>query len=114
LKKNVLRNRFGSVHEISKEDWIKEVTEDSRTCWVVVLLYSGGVFECGLVEEAFVQLSSKFPYVKFLKIRSHSAIENWPDRNLPTLFVYKDGELQHQIFTLLTLGGSAMVPDGIR
>jgi hypothetical protein len=62
--------------------------------------------------EALVALSAKFPHVKFVKIPSTSAVENWPDRNLPTLFLYHDGELQHQMLTLKSLGGVHMAPAG--
>jgi hypothetical protein len=50
--------------------------------------------------------------VKFLKIRSTSAIENWPEKNLPTLFVYYDGILAQQLMTLKILGGTSMTSNG--
>lgn len=105
-------NRFGSVIEISKDDWIKEVTEASNTCWVVSLLYSNSVDDCGIMENVLISLSKKFMKVKFVKIRSTSAIENWPDMNLPTIFVYHNGELAHQLLTLRSLGGSSTTCDG--
>lgn len=105
-------NRFGSVVEISKDDWIKEVTEASNSCWVVVLLYSNSVIDCGVMENILINLSKKFMKVKFLKIRSTSAIENWPDINLPTIFVYHNGELTHQLLTLKSIGGSSTTSDG--
>ena len=32
-----------------------------------------------------------------MRIRSILAVENWPERNVPTFFVYKDGELKTQV-----------------
>ena len=98
--------------EISKDDWIKEVTEASNSCWVLVLLYSNSIEDCEIVENIFILLSKKFMKVKFLKIRSTSAIENWPDKNLPTIFLYHNGELAHQLITLKSLGGSSTTSDG--
>lgn len=59
-----------------------------------------------------MQLARKFPYVKFLKIKSIQAVENWPDRNLPTVFVYTEGELKHQALTLSEFRGADMTPEG--
>jgi hypothetical protein len=112
LKKERLANRFGELNEIKKADWVSEVTECSKTCAVVIHLYSDSKVECDLMNETLDVLARKFKYVKFLKIKSTQAVENWPDRNLPTLFVYQDGELKHQTMTLRELGGTDMTPEG--
>ena len=36
-------------------------------------------------------LAVKFPNVKFVKIVASRCIENYPDRNVPTIFVYRNG-----------------------
>ena len=77
-------------------------------------LYSDSVIGCELMHEALIPIARNFPYVKFLKIKSVQAVENWPDRNLPTLFVYTEGELSHQAITLSEFGGSSMTADGIQ
>ena len=112
LKEELKLNRFGDVYEISKNEWMTEVTEASKSCWVVVLLYVNSLVDCGVMESVMIQLAKKFMKVKFLKIRSTSAIENWPESNLPTIFVYHDGELQDQLLTLKSLGGASMIADG--
>jgi hypothetical protein len=63
------------------------------------------VVECRLLEEVLLAAARQFRAVKFLKIVSTNAVENWPDRNLPTLFVYHDGELSTQLLGLKKLGG---------
>lgn len=65
------------------------------------------------MENAMTDLAKRFLKVKFLKIRSSSAIENWPECNLPTVFAYHNGELQDQILTLKPLGGSSMTVEGL-
>ena len=106
------RNRFGDVVEITKADWIRDVTDCSKSCWVAVHLYENSVVECSLVEEAMLSLAARFKYVKFLKIRASQAVENWPERNLPTIFFYSEGELKTQLLTLKSIGGKTMTPAG--
>ena len=108
LKTAAVKNRYGDVLEITKDDWMRDVTECSNSCWVVVHLYQNSVVECGLVEEAMIDLAARFKYVKFIKIRSTQAVENWPDKNLPTLFFYNEGVLKHQMITLQSVGGKSM------
>ena len=39
MKEYALKARFGEVVEISKDEWVKEVTEASNSSWVVAFLY---------------------------------------------------------------------------
>eukprot|EP01041_Mallomonas_annulata_P007776 gene7776-15912_t len=105
MKMQQLRNRFGEVFDISRDVWVREVTDSSKSCWVVVHLYQDSVIECRLMHQLLAEVASKYKYVKFLRIQSTQAVENWPDKNLPTLFLYHDGELQDQLITLRQLGG---------
>lgn len=84
------------------------MTDCSKTCWVAVHLYQDSIVECGLVDEAMTVLAARFKYVKFVKIRSTQAIENWPERNLPTVFFYNEGELKTQLITTKSVGGKNM------
>lgn len=61
-----------------------------------------------------ISFLAKFRDVKFVKIRSAQAIENWPELNLPTLFVYHKGVLQQQMITLKAVGGLNVTPEGIQ
>ena len=42
-------------------------------------------------------LANKFKDLKIVKIKSTAAVENWPDKNLPALFMYHEGSMQHQV-----------------
>lgn len=75
-------------------------------------LYQDSIVECRLVEEAMMRLAPKFKYIKFVKIRSTQAIENWPEKNLPTIFFYHGGELKTQLITLAAVGGKKMTTEG--
>lgn len=100
LKESSRRNRFGEVHIIARPEWTKEVNEDSETAWVAVNLTSSDSERTGCVESAVAMLARKFADVKFVNIASHSAIPNWPDEQLPTIFLYRNGKMQHQLVQL--------------
>lgn len=72
------------------------------------------VIECRLLEEVLLAAARRFRAVKFVKIVSTAAVENWPDRNLPTLFVYHDGELRTQLLGIKKLGGRSTNVKGER
>eukprot|EP01031_Cornospumella_fuschlensis_P037719 gene37719-45823_t len=108
LKQAAVRNRFGEVLPITKDDWVREVTDGSKSCPVVIHLYEDSKVECNLLDEALTVLAERFKYVKFLRIKYNQAIENWPERNLPTLFVYQNGALATQLITLKQVGGTRM------
>jgi hypothetical protein len=112
MKKLALLNRFGEVTEIVKDEWVREVTEGSKSCFVLVHLYQDGLIECQVMDEALRDISKRFRYLKCLRIKSNQAIENWPEKNLPTLFIYAKGELRTQIITLASLGGNTMTSQG--
>ena len=51
------------------------------------------------------ELARQYRATKFCAIRSDAAIENYPDRNVPTILVYGEGDLRSQLVTLATLNG---------
>lgn len=42
--------RFGELYEISKADWVREVTDASKSVTVVAHLYEDGIVECRVME----------------------------------------------------------------
>ena len=61
--------------------------------------------ESRILPEIWNQLASKFGDVKFCEIRANMCIEGYPDKNTPTILVYKDGEIRKQFVTLRELNG---------
>ncbi|EDP44592.1 hypothetical protein MGL_1074 [Malassezia globosa CBS 7966] len=45
-------------------------------------------------------LAEKYPSTKFVSIVGSQCIPNYPDHNLPTLLIYRSGELRRQIVGL--------------
>ena len=107
LKAKRAREKFGSVREIARNDFVVEVTEASKDHWVCLHLYNDEVRDSRLMGEVFAALAPRHKAAKFLKIRSTSCIEGWPDANLPTLIIYHDGEMVEggQIMGLAHVGG---------
>jgi hypothetical protein len=106
LKSAQLLARFGDVREISRDDYVREVNKAGEGIWVVLLVYKTSVPMCKLLEQYFYQLAAKFPATKFLKSISSVCIPNYPDKNLPTVFVYCDGDLRKQFVGPAEFGGT--------
>ncbi|PHH69629.1 hypothetical protein CDD82_7628 [Ophiocordyceps australis] len=96
----------GSVYPISKPDYQREITEASINGPVLVNLTSTGAnVESRVLSELWIQAAKEYGDVKFCQMRASQAIENYPDRNCPTILVYKNGDIVKQVATLATLGG---------
>uniref|UniRef100_A0A8D3A2C0 Phosducin-like protein 3 n=1 Tax=Scophthalmus maximus TaxID=52904 RepID=A0A8D3A2C0_SCOMX len=104
-KATQIKNVFKEVVEISGIDYIKEVNKAGEGIWVVLHLYKQGIPLCTLINQHLSALARKFPQTKFLKSISTTCIPNYPDRNLPTIFVYFEGEMKAQFIGPLVFGG---------
>ncbi|XP_067265808.1 phosducin-like protein 3 isoform X2 [Chanodichthys erythropterus] len=104
-KANQIKNAFGELNEISGQDYVQEVNKAGAGIWVVLHLYKPGIPLCTLINQHLSHLANKFPQTKFLKSISNTCIPNYPDRNLPTVFVYHEGEMKAQYIGPLVFGG---------
>ncbi|XP_061923386.1 phosducin-like protein 3 [Entelurus aequoreus] len=104
-KASQAKNIFGEVTEISGQDYINEVNKAGEGIWVVLHLYKQGIPLCSLINQHLSALAHKFPQTKFLKSISTTCIANYPDRNLPTVFVYLDNQIKAQFIGPLVFGG---------
>ena len=50
-------------------------------------------------------MSRKYGDIKFCEMRADLCIEGYPERNTPTILIYKDGNIRRQIVTLAELNG---------
>lgn len=80
--------------------------------YIIICACLCSVPECKLIEQLFYELAASFPATKFLKSISSVCIPNYPDKNLPTIFVYRDGELRKQFIGPAELGGTNLTRDG--
>ena len=100
--------KYGDVREISAEDYVKEVNQAGEGVFVVLHLYKQGIPLCALINQFMTSLAAKFPDVKFLKSISTTCIPNYPDHNLPTIFVYHEGNLKTQLVGPMSFRGTGM------
>ncbi|XP_050392589.1 phosducin-like protein 3 [Patella vulgata] len=100
-----LKAKYGDVGEISKADYVREVNEAGEGVWVILHIYKQGIPICSLINQYLTTLARKFPATKFLKSISSVCIPNYPDKNLPTIFVYFEGDLKKQWIGPLAFGG---------
>jgi hypothetical protein len=107
LQQQMSKDVYGSVVQISKPDYQKQVTDASKDVWVIVHLFQSHVPDSKLMGAILERLASKYRSVKFLKIVADMCIPNYPDRNCPTLLIYGQGDLKQQIVGLNRFGGKA-------
>lgn len=74
-------------------------------------LYKQGIPLCALINQHLSGLARKFPDVKFIKAVSTTCIPNYLDRNLPTIFVYLEGDIKPQFIRPLVFGGMNLTRD---
>ena len=110
MREKAAKERFGEVIEINKAEWVKEVTEASNEQWVLVYMYSDSVTDCRIFDEIYAGAAKKFKMVKFVKIISSLAVDNWPEKNLPTVYAYKDTNVSSVLMTLKEIGGRGVTP----
>lgn len=97
MKAAAEKAKYGDVREISAEDYVEQVNKAGEGVYVVLHLYKQGIPLCALINQHINTLAVKFPATKFLKSISTTCIPNYPDKNLPTVFVYFEGELKTQL-----------------
>ena len=56
------------MFEITREEYVPEVTEVSKETFVVLHLYQDYIEECVLMNRILEQLAEQYPNVKFVKI----------------------------------------------
>ncbi|EOA85645.1 Proteolipid protein 2 [Exserohilum turcicum] len=98
---------YNQVYHLQKPDYSRDVTEASKDAYVLVLLTSstGTNTESRIMIEHWRDLAKRFGDVKFCQMRADLCIEGYPDKNTPTVLVYKDGDIKRQIVTLMQLAG---------
>lgn len=105
--------KYGEVREISAQDYVSEVNNAGEDVWVILHLYKTGIPLCTLINQYLSSLARKFPATKFLKSISTTCIPNWPDKNLPTLFIYHNGIMVKQIIGPIELRGMKLTEPGM-
>ncbi|KAK5212024.1 Proteolipid protein 2 [Exophiala xenobiotica] len=98
---------YGQVYPLQKPDYARDVTDESSKAFVLVHLTSslGTNVESRVLTEIWREAAVKYGDIKFCEIRADLCIEGYPERNTPTILIYKDGDIQKQLVTLAQLNG---------
>jgi len=98
--------KFGAVYQVTRTDFVAQVTEGSgEGQWVLVLLYVDASSACHLMFGPWGELARRFPAVKFMRGVAAEVIPNFPDTSTPAVLLYKDRECQKQLLGLEHWGG---------
>lgn len=98
---------YGQVFPLQKVDYAKDVTEASQKAFVCVNLTSASDsnVESRVLTELWRELARKYGDVKFCQIRADMCIEGYPEKNCPTILIYRNGDIQKQVVTLREFNG---------
>lgn len=98
---------FGTVRDITAADFLSEVDGEDARVWVVVHLYEPALQVCVRMNNLLEEIATKMTHVKFLRMQcSSNAIEI--DRvALPTLTIYRGGNMQQTLAAICEELGSA-------
>lgn len=97
IKSASLKPQFGDVVEISKQDYVNEVTNAPKDVYVILHLHQDYVESSCRLDMIFGELAKNYIHHKFLRIKADRCIEKFPDAKVPTLIIYKSGDLLHNI-----------------
>merc|ERR1719150_2475533 len=79
-------------------------------CLVMIRIF-GSSFLAAVFFFPASRLSPKFPCTKFLRAISTTCIPNYPDKNLPTIFVYYEGQMKGQMVGPIEFRGMNLTMD---
>jgi len=100
LKAEAEKSKYGEVQEITAVDYVEKVNNAGTGVWVFLHLYKQGIPVCAQINQNLTVLARKYPQVKFIKAISTTCIPNFPDHNLPAMFVYFEGQMKKQFVGL--------------
>jgi len=111
-RENKAARRFDEVYPIGRDDYTREVTEASKAAesdeeekeegdgWhgtgVICFLYQPSEPTSVRLADQLKIIARRYPRTKIVSIVGNKCIENYPDRHLPTLFLYRNGSLRRQ------------------
>ena len=89
---------FGVQREIGDDGFVAEIDDEHPSTLVVIQLFEDRLPPCHWLDAALEELSSQYPFVKFLRIRASLANPDFDPLTLPALLVYQNKALLHSLF----------------
>ena len=107
-KNNNFRNNECVMMHVSHEQWTKEVTLISHSNPVLVLLTNKENSKaCYPLERVMEDVAREYrtSRTKFRRAEARDIIPNYPERNVPTLILYRNGDVVENIVGIEQFGG---------
>ena len=107
-KNNNFRNNEYVMMHVSHEQWTKEVTLISHSNPVLVLLTNKENSKaCYPLERVMEDVAREYrtSRTKFRRAEARDIIPNYPERNVPTLILYRNGDVVENIVGIEQFGG---------
>ena len=104
---------YGTVGTLTHGQFVPEVNQAGDGVGVVVFLCKKGHYPSSYMLVLLEKLARKFRRLKVVQISSTECIPDYPDRNLPTLLLYKDDDLLSQLVATAPYGGSSYGIDDV-
>jgi hypothetical protein len=93
LQRDKTKPTYEGVREITRQDYIDEVTNAKKGTYVFLHLYATSSDTCAQMDKSMLEMTRLYPHIKFLKILGNRCIENYPEVNCPTVVVYLNGSM---------------------
>lgn len=113
-KKKQSKPKHTFILQRSKFSHVNYVTHRLHCRYNCTLLSFPSIPVCLLVNEHLSHLARKFPEAKFVKAAVNSCIQRYHDRCLPTILVYKSGEIKARFIGVAECGGAYLKVEGKR
>eukprot|EP00051_Salpingoeca_urceolata_P027284 m.480814 g.480814 ORF g.480814 m.480814 type:complete len:239 (+) comp21959_c0_seq1:132-848(+) len=107
------KRQFGEVMNITAQEYQAEINQAGKGVWVVLLLYQTSIMSARKLQQIFSRLAPKFPTTKFVQSVATNCIPNYPDKNVPTVFVYYEDEMKQQWIGAHHFGGLKMTEKSV-
>jgi hypothetical protein len=100
----------GALHEADLV-WMQPLRHTHTHIYICIHTHTynrDGRPDCDLVDSWMQQLSQTHPKTKFTRIYFSNAIPKYPERNLPTVLVYRNHDIVWKMVTMMQLGMGAV------
>ncbi|TPX33852.1 hypothetical protein SmJEL517_g03393 [Synchytrium microbalum] len=90
----------GVLRELDESTYVSAIDNEASNVTVVIHLYQSEVEACRTTNVYLTRMAQKYGMVKFCKIVSTRADENFDQVALPALLVYRGGDLTHTLIRI--------------
>mmetsp|Transcript_32371 Transcript_32371/g.85050 ORF Transcript_32371/g.85050 Transcript_32371/m.85050 type:complete len:368 (+) Transcript_32371:241-1344(+) len=104
---------FGNIVEVAAHEYCEAIDKCDPRVFVVVHIYEDYVKECGRMNRCFEELARSYTNVKFVRLKSTESPSPFDPVTLPTICVYKAGDLCNSFVRVQDTVGTNFSSDDI-